>query len=133
VHCQICDGMSQYDPCSTSGVCGCFHRSGNNDNSICGFLWLTCSELVSCEFSNNMCYQPDHICVHHPRCYDRPVCYPLSKAHQQICPPIISETTKWSHFFRKKFFFAFTVTNVTTTSTTTISRDFNLLFNMISI
>ena len=98
---QDCHGKSQYEPCSTSGVCGCFHRVGNSDSSICGFLWLTCSELVSCEHSNNICYQPDHICVRHPRCFDHPVCYPLSKANQQICPSIASKLNR----FQKAIFF----------------------------
>jgi hypothetical protein len=112
-------------------VCGCFHRVGNSDSSICGFLWLTCSELVSCEHSNNICYQPDHICVRHPKCHDRPVCYPLSKANQQICPPITSKLNR----FQKAIFFLYTVTNITTTinpsttTTTTISRFFKSLLN----
>jgi hypothetical protein len=87
--------MSQYDQCSTNSICGCFHTIDNNNNNnnrgICGFLWLTCSEFVSCGSPNHMCYEPDHICVHHPRCHDHPVCYPLSKANEQICPLIISK------------------------------------------
>ncbi|CAF4718162.1 unnamed protein product, partial [Rotaria sp. Silwood2] len=81
--------MSQYDQCSLNSICGCLHTINNIDNSICVSLWLTCSELVSCASPNNMCYAPDHICFHQPQCYDHPVCYPLSQANQQICPPMI--------------------------------------------
>ncbi|CAF3889758.1 unnamed protein product [Rotaria sp. Silwood1] len=58
------------------------------DTGICGFLYEPCSELVSCQSSNNACYEPDHICVHHPRCHLQPVCYPVSMIDQQTCPPI---------------------------------------------
>ncbi|CAF3864712.1 unnamed protein product [Rotaria magnacalcarata] len=87
---QSCQGKSQYDQCSTNGVCGCLHTANNANNSICAFLWVTCSELIGCASPNNMCYEPDHICVHHPRCFDGPMCYPLSKTKEDICPSIIN-------------------------------------------
>ncbi|CAM4949627.1 unnamed protein product [Rotaria socialis] len=90
---QSCQGKSQYDQCSTNGVCGCLHTANNANNSICAFLWVTCSELVGCASPNNMCYQPDHICIHHPRCFDGPMCYPLSKTKEDICPSIIMTTS----------------------------------------
>jgi hypothetical protein len=81
--------------------------AGADDDGICGFLWLICSQLVSCAPPNNVCYQPGHVCVRHPRCFSHPVCYPLSMAGQ-ICPPTSSKSylsrsntngRKWSHFF----------------------------------
>jgi hypothetical protein len=88
---QLCHGISQYDRCSTNTACGCFHMTGATDTGICGFLYGPCSELVACETSNNFCYQPNHICVNHPRCYSHPVCYPTSMIDQRICPPITSK------------------------------------------
>ncbi|CAF4097439.1 unnamed protein product [Rotaria sp. Silwood2] len=61
--------------------------TASNESGICGFLWLTCSQLVSCGSFNHICYQPNHICVHHSRCFVHPVCYPLSMMDQAICPP----------------------------------------------
>ncbi|CAF3434695.1 unnamed protein product [Rotaria sp. Silwood1] len=61
--------------------------AATNDSGICGFLWLTCSQLVSCGPFNNFCFQPDHICIRHSRCFNHPICYPSSMADQRICPP----------------------------------------------
>ena len=91
---QICHGVSQNDRCSTNGACGCLHMIGALDSGICGFLYAPCSELVSCASSSNACYEPDHICVHHPRCHLHPVCYPMSMIDQGICPPIPGKRTK---------------------------------------
>ncbi len=87
---QKCYGTSQYDRCSMNSACGCFHLPGANNTGICAFLWETCSELVSCINSNKACYEPDHICVHHPRCFLHPVCYPMSRIDRLFCPPIAS-------------------------------------------
>ncbi len=91
---QLCYGLSQYGRCSTNVACGCFHMIDRNDTGVCAFLYVTCSELVSCAPSNNFCYQPNHICVRHPRCFSAPVCYPSSLIDQQICPSIIRKTIK---------------------------------------
>jgi hypothetical protein len=88
---QICYEPSQYDRCSTNSACGCFHMAGASNTGICGFLWVTCSELVPCQTSDNTCYEPDHICVYHPRCHLYPVCYPVSMIDLRICPAIASK------------------------------------------
>jgi hypothetical protein len=90
---QRCHGLSQYDQCSTNNVCGCLHSASSTGSSICGFRWLTCSELVSCVPNTHMCFEPDHVCVSHPDCHDLPLCYPLSMASQELCPPIPTSTT----------------------------------------
>jgi hypothetical protein len=91
---QICHGISQNDRCSTSGACGCLQIVGSAAGTgICGFLHGSCSELVACENSNNFCYDPNTICIHHPRCFSHPVCYPNSMTDQRICPPIASKRT----------------------------------------
>jgi N-acetylneuraminic acid mutarotase len=111
---QICYGISQYDQCSMNGACGCFHMIGAHGTGICGFLWVTCSELVSCGSSNNVCDNPDHICVSHPRCHSLPVCYPVSMIDQRLCPPIeVTNSTITS---------TTTVTSTTATITTTQNR-----------
>ncbi|CAF4100188.1 unnamed protein product [Adineta steineri] len=88
VNSQICHGVSQYDQCSTNNACGCLHRIDATDNiGICGFLRMTCSQFIPCESSNSTCYEPDHICIYHPRCRSHPICYPLSMTDKEICPP----------------------------------------------
>ena len=86
--------MSQYDQCSKNTACGCFHIASVNDTGICGFRWVTCTELIQCQSSSNTCSDPDHICVYHPQCYDHPVCYPISMIDQELCPPIGCKKTK---------------------------------------
>ncbi|CAF1352511.1 unnamed protein product [Adineta steineri] len=85
---EICEKTVQYGECSTNIACGCFHMKGVNDDiGVCGFLWPTCSRLVPCNSSDNSCLESDKICVHHPQCDDRPLCYPVPMADQRICPP----------------------------------------------
>ncbi|CAF1511339.1 unnamed protein product [Rotaria sp. Silwood1] len=110
VNSQTCDGMSQYDQCSTNSACGCLYRADFDDIAICGFLGVTCSELVSCESLNNACDEPNHICIRHPRCHNLPVCYPLSMIDQQMCPPITKVTTT-------------ATTSIRTTTTTRIPQN----------
>ncbi|CAF1539772.1 unnamed protein product, partial [Rotaria sordida] len=80
--------MSQYDRCSLNPACGCLHMVGTADVGICVFKYVTCSELVPCESSSNLCHDPEYTCVHHPRCHNLPVCYPIRMMDQGICPPI---------------------------------------------
>jgi hypothetical protein len=91
--------MSQYDECSMNKACGCLFTASSSDTAICDLLWVTCSELVSCGPLNNVCYEPNHVCVHHPRCHSHPVCYPLSMNNRQICPPITSKRIKTESLF----------------------------------
>ncbi|CAF1525094.1 unnamed protein product, partial [Rotaria sordida] len=88
VQSQICHGISEYDQCSSNSACACFHMAGTNNTGICGFQWVTCSELRACEHTTNHCHESDHICIRHPRCHNHPVCYPVSMIDQPICPPI---------------------------------------------
>jgi sugar lactone lactonase YvrE len=90
---QSCFERSQYEGCSSNPACGCFQKTTMNTNGVCGYLWVTCSELNACERKTNNCYEPGHVCVDHPRCFSHPICYPLSKNQQQICPPILGKRT----------------------------------------
>ncbi|CAF3749214.1 unnamed protein product [Adineta steineri] len=94
---QICEKTAQYGECSTNNACGCFHMLGANDGvGICGFLWPTCSRLVPCNSSDNSCLQSNTICVQHPQCDDRPLCYPVTMMNENICPPMINKINlKW--------------------------------------
>ncbi|CAM4985431.1 unnamed protein product, partial [Rotaria socialis] len=95
---QICHGIAQYAKCSPNTDCGCLHIPGAINVGICSYEFLVeCSELVKCDH-NNLCYEPDHRCVHHPRCQSSPVCYPVPSYNRQLCPPS-------------------TMTNITTTTT----------------
>ncbi|CAF4197130.1 unnamed protein product, partial [Adineta steineri] len=93
VQSDICEKTAQYGQCSKNSACGCFHIVGDNDNTgICGFLWTTCSRLVPCNPVDNSCVQSDTTCVQHPRCHDRPLCYPVAMTDQRICPPMIDRS-----------------------------------------
>ncbi|CAF1060851.1 unnamed protein product [Rotaria sordida] len=106
---QFCHGMSQYDRCSPNSACTCFYIAGAIGIGVCGYEFADCSELVPCEGSNNLCLEPNRRCVHHPRCHDLPVCYPVPSFNRQLCPPIsITNTTT-----------ATTIPTKTTTTTTT--------------
>lgn len=59
---------------------------GAPDIGICAFQWVSCSDLQPCVANSNYCTQKDHICVHHPRCNNAPVCYPVSMMDKSICP-----------------------------------------------
>jgi len=88
---QFCDGMSQYDRCSSNSACACYHIAGAIDIGICVDVFVDCSKLVTCGDSDNTCYEPNHRCVHHPRCYNHPVCYPVPSFNQRLCPLIPSK------------------------------------------
>ncbi|CAF0735486.1 unnamed protein product [Adineta steineri] len=97
INSQICEKTAQYGQCSTNNACGCFHMLGADDGAgICGFLWPICSRLVPCNSSDNSCLQSNMICVEHPQCDDRPLCYPVTMMKENICPPmIININSKW--------------------------------------
>ncbi|CAF1125840.1 unnamed protein product, partial [Rotaria magnacalcarata] len=62
---------------------------GSTNTGICTDRYaITCSELVPCEHSTNLCNQTGYKCVHHPQCGDFPVCYPIPSFNQQLCSPI---------------------------------------------
>jgi hypothetical protein len=56
--------------------------------SVCGLLGLSCFQMSPCQSPGNTCQQSDHICVNHPNCDSRPLCYPLSMIGEQVCPSI---------------------------------------------
>ncbi|CAF1425838.1 unnamed protein product [Adineta steineri] len=97
---EICENTSQYGECSTNSACRCFHIVGTNKNNtgVCGFLWPICSRLVPCNSSDNSCLHPNTICVRHPECDDRPLCYPIALTHESYCPPI---KTKINHEWKQ--------------------------------
>ncbi|CAF1004503.1 unnamed protein product, partial [Rotaria sordida] len=102
---QFCTGITQYDRCSLNSACACFHIAGAIDVGICSDEFVDCSELVACESSNNLCREPNHRCVHHPRCHNLPVCYPVPSFNRQLCPPRATMNTS-------------TTTSMPTTTTT---------------
>ncbi|CAF4022361.1 unnamed protein product [Rotaria magnacalcarata] len=58
----------------------------NTNERICGFRWVVCSQLVSCEDSDPTCEPSGHICVNHSRCSNsHPFCYPQSMCSERIC------------------------------------------------
>lgn len=86
---QVCTDTTQYDQCSSNNRCACLHIAGAINIGICAEQSLAnCSELIPCEPTTNLCHQPYHKCVHHPRCHDHPVCYPIPSYNRQICPPV---------------------------------------------
>ncbi|CAF1314240.1 unnamed protein product [Rotaria sordida] len=114
---QFCRGIAQYDRCSLNSACACFHIPGAIDVGICTDEFVDCSELVACKSSNNHCFEPNHECVHHPRCHNLPVCYPVPSFNQQFCPPIAMANTTTTIPTTTK-----TTTAIPTTTTTTIQQ-----------
>lgn len=45
-----------------------------------------CSELSPCEGPDAFCQDPHSICVLHPQCDSRPLCFPSMWTDQQLCP-----------------------------------------------
>ncbi|CAF1014451.1 unnamed protein product [Rotaria sordida] len=90
---QFCNGIAQYNRCSPNSACACFHIAGAIDIGICTDEFVDCSELVTCERSNNICSEPNHRCVYHPRCHNLPVCYSVPSFNRQLCPPIETMNT----------------------------------------
>jgi hypothetical protein len=90
---QLCFDIAQYEKCSPNTGCSCLHIPGAINVGVCSYEFLAeCSELVKCDH-NNLCDKPDHRCVHHPRCHNLPVCYPVPTYNRQLCPPITSKRT----------------------------------------
>ncbi|CAF1258560.1 unnamed protein product [Rotaria sordida] len=90
---QFCPGIAQYDRCSLNSACACFHLAGDVDTGICTDEFVDCSELIACDNSNNLCREPSHRCVHHPRCHNFSVCYPMPSFNEQLCPPMAMVNT----------------------------------------
>ncbi|CAF1508231.1 unnamed protein product, partial [Rotaria sordida] len=67
---QFCNGIAQYNQCSLNSACACFHIA------------------VACKSPDNLCDEPNQRCIHHPLCHNRPVCYPVPRFNEQLCPPI---------------------------------------------
>ncbi|CAF1145782.1 unnamed protein product [Rotaria magnacalcarata] len=93
VNSQLCHGVPQYGRCSSNTACGCLHMEGALDIGICGFQWVMCSELTPCDEIDNYCQEPDRVCVRHPRCHERPVCFPVSMMDSKVCPPTKTATS----------------------------------------
>ncbi|CAF0864018.1 unnamed protein product [Rotaria sordida] len=87
---KICNDSLPYEKCSLNTGCGCFPLSYNNKSSICAYLYVTCSELLSYAQDNKTCYQPGYTCVKHSRCQNSPLCYPMKMATRLMCPLILS-------------------------------------------
>ncbi|CAF4497776.1 unnamed protein product [Rotaria sp. Silwood2] len=85
---QFCNGISQYGRCSPNSACACYHIASGLDIGICVDAFVDCSDLTECGDLDNTCYESNHRCVHHPRCHNRPVCYPVPSFNQQLCPPM---------------------------------------------
>ncbi|CAF3412945.1 unnamed protein product [Rotaria socialis] len=83
--------MAQYDRCSTTNGCACFLIAGATNFGLCSYQYLVeCSQLTLCENSTNLCPR-DYECVHHPRCRDVPICYPVRADNVELCPPILGK------------------------------------------
>ncbi|CAF4337304.1 unnamed protein product [Rotaria socialis] len=93
---RVCEGALQYDRCSLNTACGCLPLSSNDNNAICAYLGIGCSELNSCAMDNQTCFEPNHVCVKHTRCHNRPLCYPIDMATHDMCPTMpITTTSPW--------------------------------------
>jgi hypothetical protein len=82
---QTCQGTYQYAQCSSNSACGCLSLPFADNIGICALLGVSCSRLSPCQ-SDDSCEKTDHICVRHPQCDSRPLCYPLTMTDQRLCP-----------------------------------------------
>ncbi|CAF4246057.1 unnamed protein product, partial [Rotaria sordida] len=89
----ICDSTTAYGRCSSNNACKCYPMAGANNVGVCTFIWKPCSLLVPC-CSLQECSDPDSICVHHNRCSNSPICYPLSMIKEDICPLLLTVTNE---------------------------------------
>ncbi|CAF1540976.1 unnamed protein product [Rotaria magnacalcarata] len=89
---QICNGMAQYERCSTNAGCACLHIPGSISVGICSYLSsnAVCSQLVKCG-DNNRCYAPNHECLYHPKCQSTPICFPVQRFNGALCPLIANK------------------------------------------
>lgn len=99
---QYCLGIPQYDQCSSNSMCACFHEVNANGTALCLNRFVTCSQLVACDSSNNYCFKPNHQCLHHPQCNNRPVCYPVPSFNKQLCPIMTSKNAITMTYVQKK-------------------------------
>ncbi|UJR08042.1 hypothetical protein I4U23_012319 [Adineta vaga] len=68
--------------------------SAHTDNDgICSYLYVACSELNGCAADNRTCFESDHTCLKHPRCGANPLCLPNDMISQTFCPPMSSSTS----------------------------------------
>lgn len=56
---------------------------------LCANTVISCSSLVACQSDNMTCSEPNTVCVNNTRC-GVPVCFPISRASNQQCPPLAS-------------------------------------------
>ena len=104
INSETCNSTIPYNQCSKNGACGCFPMVGAENVGVCGFLWKFCSHLQPCGPSQE-CSNSDHICIHHSRCNNHPICYPLTMINENICPPIsISKSFKFKVSHLKTLF-----------------------------
>ncbi|CAF1092827.1 unnamed protein product [Adineta ricciae] len=89
---HVCLNTTQYSACSSNIACGCLILADGTNDGICSYLYTACSELNACALNNRMCLESDHTCVQHPRCGNKPLCFPTSMSTQAFCPPISSTT-----------------------------------------
>lgn len=90
---QTCSGTYPYGPCSSNSACGCLPLSFTDDVGICAVLGMSCARLSPCRSSDHSCDSPNHICVQHPQCDSRPLCYPLVMVDQRLCPSTMNPPT----------------------------------------
>ncbi|CAF1483211.1 unnamed protein product, partial [Rotaria sordida] len=93
---QFCHGISQYDRCSPNSACTCFYIAGALGVGICG-----------------------DECVHHPRCHNLPVCYPIPSFNQKLCPPITTTNTTMTTISSTEPIMTIPITTTTVSSSVT--------------
>ena len=96
VNSQICRNMSPYGRCSSNSACGCIPMAGASNVGVCAFMWTFCAELQPCGPSLH-CPDRSHLCVHHSRCGDDPICYPVSMIDRSLCPSMQSSESDKYH------------------------------------
>ncbi|CAF3337275.1 unnamed protein product [Rotaria socialis] len=90
---QTCK-LNKYDQCSSNIHCAWLQLGGDAEGGVCAYIGESCfSNLIPCENDNVTCVQSNAICVKHPRCHTRSVCYSMKLADPIICPPLTTTPT----------------------------------------
>ncbi len=97
------------------------------ETGMCADTVISCSALPPCENDNRTCSTPNTVCVNNTRC-NGPVCYPLSLATPNACPPLNSRNNiSTNPSTTTKITSSTTVTTIASTvsTTTTINACLN--------
>ncbi|CAF5182037.1 unnamed protein product, partial [Rotaria sp. Silwood1] len=88
-------------PCSINLDCQCLWMTMTGEG-MCADIVVSCEDLVPCENDNKTCSVLNTVCVNNTRC-STPVCFPITRASSQRCPPLTSTVIVIHKHWQSKF------------------------------